>query len=325
MRWLVRSVLCVLVLITTSAPAQAWFEWLDYLSGPGPFYGVKVDLRVWCSGPPTPWKEVRASVDKAVLASLTMPRRTDLSIQWNPVFDGLARSNEVLPLFSQKWFQDMLEAGKKMVRALESAEPVAVDPLVVVRTGEFFHALVDRFERASVSIASTGIFISLCKSDRIRSLAVEIGFTALQANSNPDYALDHTIRLYTFTGGLSYRLPLPPDRDFIDIGFNAGMYRFNSRGFDGFSGFTLEPYVDLHGPTRLIDAGGLKQLGGLLSVRVGLVFFPGGFDGAQFASAPSKPERISGREGSLSATVFFNLTPLLWRRPPSTVWNSGLR
>jgi hypothetical protein len=151
-------------------------------------------------------------------------------------------------------------------------------------------------------------------------VAVEIGFSSLQALSNPDYAGDHSIRLNTINLGLSYRFPLPPDRDIIDIGTNAGMYHFSSRGFKSFSGLILEPvFIDLHGPTRLIDAGGLKQLGALFTLRLSLVMFPGGFDRAQFAAVASKPARISGREATPSATVFFNLTPLLWRRPPSNI------
>jgi hypothetical protein len=42
-------ILCALMLLLTPTRAHAWWEWLDYLSGPGPFVGPRVDFR-WCPG-----------------------------------------------------------------------------------------------------------------------------------------------------------------------------------------------------------------------------------------------------------------------------------
>ena len=36
--------------LVTPAPAQAWFGWLDDLSGPGPFWGEQYEVRVACIG-----------------------------------------------------------------------------------------------------------------------------------------------------------------------------------------------------------------------------------------------------------------------------------
>jgi hypothetical protein len=321
MNWLTRSVvLCVLILTLTPAPAQAWFELLDYLSGPGRWYGLKADFRIWCSGQEAPWKGLRDLVDNTVLETL---KRRDVSADWTKIRGKLVDSNEVLPLFNKQDYLATLD--KRMQIALSPTRESVFDPEAFLRLREFVHAQIDTFERTSASIATIGIFISFCKSDRTRSVAVELGYTTLQTNSNPDFAQDHTIRLNTITAGLSYRLPLPPDRDIVDIGFNAGLYNFSSRGFDAFSGLILEPFVDLHGPSDLINEPGLKKIGGLLTARFGLVFFPGGFDGSQFASAPSRPETIRGSEPTPSVTIFFNLAPLLWRRPPTTVWSSGNR
>jgi hypothetical protein len=199
-----------------------------------------------------------------------------------------------------------------------------VEAAKVLEIAEALYRYADTYERATTSIASTGIFISLCQNDRLRSVAVEVGFTTLQAASNPDYANDHTIRLNAITAAVSYRLPLKPDRDFIDIGTSAGMYIFSSRGFDTFRGFIWEPvFVDLHAPTKLVNATGLKQLGALFTLRLSGVMFPSGFENSQFRAAPSKAEQISGKEFNLSATVFFNLTPLLWRRPTTPIPRFG--
>jgi hypothetical protein len=325
MRWFKRSVvLCALALVLTPARADAWFEWLDWLSGPGPWYGYKADLRVWCSGPRGDWKGMRGLLDQAIADSLsTKPDiRLSAAAKWEQVFANLKKSNLALPLTDPLKFASEIE-GVRTALGLNQAGTQfnqELAPLAVVKIGEDLHRVLDVFERGAASIASTGIFLSLCKNDRTRALAVEIGFSSLQAWSNPAYAGDHSIRLNTISAGLSYRVPLPPTIDIIDVGANVGMYHFSSRGFKSFSGLMVEPvFIDFHGPTKLVQAAGLKKLGALLTVRLSLVMFPAGFDGAQFASVASKPAKISGREATPSVTVFFNLTPLLWHRPKSTV------
>lgn len=323
MRWFKRTVvLCALALVLTPARADAWFEWLDYLSGPGRWYGYKMDLRVWCSGAEGKWKGLRELLDKAIVNSLSRDARIRLegAARWEEVFERLKSSNQALPMTDPQTLANEIESVRgvlKLSPGISEFDPPLGD---VLKLGEDLHRALDKIEKGAASIASTGIFLSLCKNDRTRAVAVEIGFSSLQALSSPAYARDYSIRMNTINAGLSYRFPLPPDRDIIDIGTNVGMYHFSSRGFKSFSGLIVEPvFVDFHGPTRLVDAGGLKQLGGLITLRLSLVMFPGGFDGAQFASAASKPAQISGRETTKSATVFFNLTPLLWRRPRSTV------
>jgi len=48
LRHLVIATCCVVVQLAAPAPAQAWWEWLDQLSGPGPFMGWDVQLRLVC-------------------------------------------------------------------------------------------------------------------------------------------------------------------------------------------------------------------------------------------------------------------------------------
>ncbi len=66
MRWFPRTVvLCLLMVMLTPAPAHAWFAWLDHLSGPGRFYGVKVDVRAWCFGRQMPFSALNGYVQEA--------------------------------------------------------------------------------------------------------------------------------------------------------------------------------------------------------------------------------------------------------------------
>ena len=48
LRHLVIATCCVVVQLAAPAPAQAWWEWLDQLSGPGPFTGWDFQWRVKC-------------------------------------------------------------------------------------------------------------------------------------------------------------------------------------------------------------------------------------------------------------------------------------
>ena len=48
LRHLVIATCCVVVQLAAPAPAQAWWEWLDQLSGPGPFTGLDIQWRVKC-------------------------------------------------------------------------------------------------------------------------------------------------------------------------------------------------------------------------------------------------------------------------------------
>ena len=73
-----RFLVTTFVLISVLAPVRAWawgLEWLDHLSGPGPFVGFKIDARALCflSGQPT------------------APNQATVAPPWNPTClrDGL--------------------------------------------------------------------------------------------------------------------------------------------------------------------------------------------------------------------------------------------
>jgi hypothetical protein len=48
LRHLVIATCCVVVQLAAPAPAQAWWEWIDQLSGPGPFTGWDFQWRMVC-------------------------------------------------------------------------------------------------------------------------------------------------------------------------------------------------------------------------------------------------------------------------------------
>jgi len=46
----VSLLLGALLVVIMPAPAHAWFGWLDNLSGPGPFMGDEIEIRLFCFG-----------------------------------------------------------------------------------------------------------------------------------------------------------------------------------------------------------------------------------------------------------------------------------
>src|SRR5215217_7607889 len=50
-RWTAAVLLSLAIQVGATQQAQAWFAWLDNLSGPGPFHGLKFEFRLACFGP----------------------------------------------------------------------------------------------------------------------------------------------------------------------------------------------------------------------------------------------------------------------------------
>jgi hypothetical protein len=160
---------------------------------------------------------------------------------------------------------------------------------------------------ALMTTALPGIFISLCPNNKLRTFAIEIGSTISGAFGDETYARKHGIGMFIGTVGVSYRVPLPYDRDIIDLGTNFGGSVFYSEGFKPVYARAIEPFVDLHLPTSFqISASKWERFFGRFTVRGGLQFFPGGFTAAEFASLPGTPD-ISGREATPSVTVFYRI------------------
>ena len=321
MRWFTRSVLLgLLIVVVTPAPAHAWFEWLHRLSGPGPWYGLKVDVRAVCFGPSMsalapaarPLNQLRKDLDdpgtfvqaeKEVRRRIAELRKINQSLN---VLDGselYAIENQIdrFLLFRANRFS---LTGNRVVSADPSIETqmVAVDQSFTDL--ERFQA---QFEEPLMVTALPGIFISLCPQNKLRTFAIELGTTISGTPGTPTYAGDHPIGMVIGTVGLSYRVPLSFDRDIIDIGTNVGGAVFYSDGFTPVYTFAIEPFVDLHLPTSFqLSDSKWERFFGRFTVRGGLQFFPGGFKAAEFAAQPGIPD-ISGREATPSVTVFFRI------------------
>lgn len=347
-RWCATALLCAVVQLTAPAAAHAWFGWLDHLSGAGPFWTANYEFRLACFGDDSDHvQRLDAFLTRANL--LTMEARGDersflvARDAWKdfvkelqtinaPGADPQARQQPArgFPVLPQTDVQALSDAIDRLTRedyvefhrqlaamypsstarpAATTAAALPTSPVTSVATRAA--SLTARVFRAHVSLNSTGMLWSFCSPTKTRRWAFEFGATFGQANSNPDYAGDHSIRLVTLMPSISYRVFSDPRFDVVDVGAGAGAYWFSSRGFDTFNGWVVQPVrVDLHAPTRWVNSGAFERLAAMLTLRLGFIVFPAGFDANDFAATGDKAVPI-GAEWIPTATVFVNLQPLL--------------
>ena len=308
MRGLNRSVLlCLVIMIVTPAPAHAWFEWLDRLSGPGRWLGAKIDVRAFCFGERKPVQQLKARIDEATKNIYSLNVRDTIAVEtsrkeWESIVKELERVANELGI-----------AGSMHARAdvtwffapdrISKLERVSDDDVTKL-AGSALDDL-DIIRNALVAMTAGGIFVSLCPEDQQRSFAIEFGSSWLWTGANEQFADDHSIALKTFTVGLSYRLPLPPCGDVVDLGTNVGVASFSSKGFNAFDTLVVEPFFDLHMPTKSrVSSSKAARALSRLTLRTSWVFFPKGFEAGDFGPLAG---HISGSEANLSFTVYYNV------------------
>lgn len=326
MCWLRRSVLlCLLIIVVTPAPAHAWFEWLHRLSGPGHWWGTKVDVRAFCFGKPTQVEQIKSRIEEVTRAMHTLDLRNQpgfrtLQTEWLGIIDQLEAMDAGLNVVDEQTLRSGVTAsfGRLSSTAAERVNELAGSPgekvtfqvprLTVEEVRDVERPILqdlDKLRDVLVAIASGGIFISLCSEEKIRLFGVEFGSTWMWTGRNDRFAGNESIALKTFTVGLSYRIPRPTSSDVIDLGTNVGVASFSSKGFNAFDTLTIEPFVDLHFPSdsRLSTSKATRVLS-RFTLRTSYVFFPKGFEAGNFG--PSAP-RIPGSEANLSFTLYYNV------------------
>ena len=339
----VTLVLCTLFVVMTPARVDAWFGLLDYLSGPGKFYGELFDVRLVCFGPRSPvvdnlevalanasgnslrpaspdGPDTRKKAWSDFASALERTRQT-FSVVSNADIAAFSKAVDALEARDFDFFYAQVNALTNQVNALTGVSLPAVPTLPtlppfrpigtlaeVMRRGQ---RLIEQFHRANVSINSTGVVASFCTPTKTRRFAVEMAADFYQANSNPRFANDHTIRLTTLMPSLTYRVFADPAYDFVDVGTGVGMYWFSSRGFESFNGLVLQPiHFDFHGTTRWVNSDDLARLLSLVTFRFGFTRFPAGFEAGAFGPGS---EAIPA-EWTKTAALYFDVMPFL-RRP----------
>ena len=184
--------------------------------------GTKMDLRVWCSGPALPWKGLRDRVDQAIVATRLTPQNELESL---PDPNGTSYSHDTdqiepgVPLIESREIRRRSQRGARagsnqsgQSSQTDQFDPIRrllqlVAPLDPLRIAQDLKIAEDTSEHLTCSKEGRRPSrqpASSCPSAKTtgrESLAVEIGFTSLQACSDPDYARDHSIRMNTFIAG----------------------------------------------------------------------------------------------------------------------------
>jgi hypothetical protein len=311
--------LCVLMSLVSARPARAWFEWLDYLSGPGPFWGGRVDVRYWCSGRETPRVEPQRKFDEARLTAMRIENDED----WKNVALLIKSANEHMYLVSPNLLDQLQSNALKIKKEqfvgfraylsdMARASNVSTPPQPPLD-----NALAQTFDAASkalkemrgtdIAISATGIFFSLCSPDIERRWALEDGSSVMAAGGDTKYADSSWIWLITHTEAVTFRPTSRRNLDIFDLGLQAGVYMFASKGIkNNFGGFMIEPFVDVHFPSAGAGMGSAPWWS-RINARIGAVNFPAGIDTQKFAATSEAEKRVLPSKFTPQVTVYYRI------------------
>jgi hypothetical protein len=140
-------------------------------------------------------------------------------------------------------------------------------PLAIVGPGCVFKRVPRQYRRVASVNLHFGLFWDKSEGNRLKY---------------KDSSFDEKVRLTTLEPSFWYR----PHRS-LEVGFGGGVLWSSGPGFDAFHRFYLKPLqVDVK-PISLLRRG--KAYGSrdeFLSVRVGVIVVPEGFDSADFGALP---------------------------------------
>lgn len=321
-------ILAVLVLVAPT-PAQAWFAWLDNLSGPGKFRGPEFNFRLVCFGEESEYKRLvdglktanvleRKVVDNTGATDTTAVRNADAA--WLELIAALRATRVTFPVDKGANLDELptrvrektRQYRENKARANRTAE-ASLDEL-----NSEFAASIAPVGRGIAAISWTGVFLSACSTDTQRRSSVELDANFWYADGSKDFASGEEIRLTTLMPMFSFRVFTDPRFDFLDAGIGAGVYWLTSRGFESFSGVVLQPgRFDFHAPTLWSTypwkGNHWRRMAAIPTFRFAVMTFPAGFAPNAFGVG-DRHERIRA-ELIKQWSVFFNLAPFVRRAP----------
>jgi len=329
-------ILCGLMLLVTPTKAHAWWELLDYLSGPGPFVGPRVDVR-WC--PPKSEKDLDPQAKlsdldgqlRAVAKLLTgfdnRPLDSDLRSSFLPLLNpliaistGLKTMKTNFPIITDQQVKAVADKVTDLDNLTKAANPPSdarsQGILLVVQAIAAADLAFDALKNGLISIGATGVLVSLCNPDKVRTVALDGGVSVMHSFSDDTWANGHTIWMYELSAGITIR-PYSTrnvDHDYFDFGAMAGGYFFSSAGMQKtVKTFVIQPFVDVHAPTTLVNATGPKYWLSQFTLRVGFPIFGSAIPASDFNGVDQKDiEKVEAKR--LTFTVYYNVWPKLRKR-----------
>jgi hypothetical protein len=262
------------------ARADAFWRWLDEMSGPGRFHGVDGELRLWCTG----------------------EFRPDL-------YDS--------PLIDKKRYAE--RETRKLERKLRRAKAKKENTSVNYKNKNDDNNSDDVIDEL-LGDALSGCLFKRVPLDERRKFSIGIvGGYQLAHYTNLEFETgqgdpDPAVHMISLRGSAWWRLCRP-----VEVGGSAGIYVFDSTLVKPFGQFGFEPAIDIK-PLALArnctrkkcDGVPDSQLDQIFSVRVGLLMMPAGLEAARFKAQGFRTDDGGTRpkigfEAIPTVTVFVDL------------------
>jgi hypothetical protein len=349
MRTFKATLFLAVFLLIRPAPAQAWFGWLDDLSGPGPFWGAEFDFRLVCFMEKAPWSESIAAmqVANALLEPVNRPETMkDKRGRTFRVSLGNIRQQVLMVFPSARRHQAALDLAAEVADMRDVFFPVTAPDAA---TSERARSALDKVESSlleaavpEVSKLPGSVVFGSC-SDRSPDEPSITGYHGIRHNerhpvvsialnyrelantkflhlfadnaraSNNGYAGGKAIHLRVFMPKVTWAMS--GHYDFLDGQAGIGIYQFSSAGFTSFSGLVVEPVrFDLHAPAKWSDGKDFwERLPLSISYSAGVMLFPGGFSSGRFNAVSGLARDISGGEAIFEQGIVINVGRLLGR------------
>jgi hypothetical protein len=344
-RWGAMLLLCVAIQLIAPARADAWFAWLDQLSGPGPYHGLQFEFRVACFGKDSDANRLARRYAAAKLHAIHLtpsssPENLESIRALQELVIEFEHARSSFPVFNKAELDlvisytvavDSLLSALYPVKApAEGKQPTNEQKLSMIGAVQQTLKNLDKpIHTANIGVTalgSTGVFWSMCSTDKTRGTSFDIGTTFWRTiEDSSDFAGGKPVRLLTLIPSISWRVFLDPRFDVLDAGAGGGVYWFTSAGFEEFKGIVLQPgRLDFHAPTRWSTydlASGtpltktlkvLARVTAIFNLRYAVMSFPSGFAANAFAGSGARSERIPA-ELNQTWTIFLNLKPLAHR------------
>ncbi len=305
------AVLAALILAVPET-AHAWFGWLDKFSGPGPFKGVLLDVRVKCYGKPTNLTNDHLADFVKVIDAVTNTTSDDAREK------ALRAATELWTAF-EKSIQpvgDALDSDYGFAASAVNIRVLSDDKLTPAARVDAALSIVQRIRAQRVTVRALnglGSTWSLCNDAQARRVSVGLNAELWWTRGDERFAKSKAIGFATFGPSVTYRVPLGRDHEVLDVGLTGGFYTFASRGFKHFGGRFLQPQVTLHFPPvwQVLPHSDARRWLSAVSFRHARTFLQGTLTAAELGATSASPATFNDRYGVGSNALFVNLQTLL--------------
>ena len=323
--------------------ADLW-AWIRALSGPGPFRGTQIDIRLACLGAVKKEDDTLQWLPDASQNATTLAlglyesarafhtpiKLTDWKDKASALNDNLKRTTKITSSDAIQWAADAESVSNQIQSTdfLDCKQCASDAKRAAALYRDIASSLYSIARMRDVRVGnygiSTGVTFSACTGERSTApLTLGVSYRSLSyTDPTGEYAGGNEMGLTTFGVAAMWR-PINgiehPKFDVVDVGVAVSRYWFTNRGskpgsFPHFSGLMLEPIrVEIHAPSAIRNHSSLWWAS-IPFIQLTGVVFPAGFPPNAFGPnlVGPKAERLPA-EWTWGGNVFFDLTPVVER------------